>query len=132
MRISDWSSDVCSSDLPAHGLDDRIETFRTRHETLDTDAGQWRRKPGSLARPEAQLLPKRMGDHQYVGKQDGAVKGKTSERLKRHLGSGGAVVHKLQKSRSEEHTSALQSLLRISYAVFCLNKQKYKHKPSLT
>src|SRR3546814_7734724 len=31
---------------PAHGLDDRIETFRTRHETLDTDAGQWRRKPG--------------------------------------------------------------------------------------
>src|SRR3546814_19689743 len=62
MRISDWSSDVCSSDL------------------------------------EAQLLPKRMGDHQYVGKQDGAVKGKTSERLKCHLGSGGAVVHKLQKS----------------------------------
>src|SRR3546814_21106515 len=55
---------------PAHGLDDRIETFRTRHETLDTDAGQWRRKPGSLARPEAQLLPKRMGDHQYVGKQE--------------------------------------------------------------
>src|SRR3546814_9709886 len=86
---------------PAHGLDDRIETFRTRHETLDTDAGQWRRKPGSLARPEAQLLPKRMGDHQYVGKQDGAVKGKTSERLKRQLG------------RSEEHTSELQSIMRI-------------------
>src|SRR3546814_5277581 len=57
---------------PAHGLDDRIETFRTRHETLDTDAGQWRRKPG----------------------------------------------------RSEEHTSELQSLMRISYAVFCLKKKK--------
>src|SRR3546814_10829930 len=75
---------------PAHGLDDRIETFRTRHETLDTDAGQWRRKPGSLARPEAQLLPKR---------------------------------------RSEEHTSELQSLMRISYAVFCLHKKKTsRHK----
>src|SRR3546814_5418197 len=39
----------------------------------------------------------------------------------------GMVVHETYKDRSEEHTSELQSLMRISYAVFCLKKQK-KHK----
>src|SRR3546814_1597625 len=34
------------------------------------------------------------------------------------------AVHALQRQRSEEHTSELQSLMRISYAVFCLNKKK--------
>src|SRR3546814_10244868 len=32
--------------------------------------------------------------------------------------------------RSEEHTSELQSLMRISYAVFCLKKKKHKHQPT--
>src|SRR3546814_5073081 len=35
---------------------------------------------------------------------------------------------KVAIARSEEHTSELQSLMRISYAVFCLKKKKYKHK----
>src|SRR3546814_2436224 len=42
-------------------------------------------------------------------------------------GSGGAVVDVvLPSTRSEEHTSELQSLMRISYAVFCLKKKKKK------
>src|SRR3546814_9234871 len=40
------------------------------------------------------------------------------------------VVH--QRQRSEEHTSELQSLMRISYAVFCLKKQKEKNKTYTT
>src|SRR3546814_13840811 len=60
-----------------------------------------------------------MGDHQYVGKQDGAVKGKTSERLKRHLGSGGAVVHKLQKS----------TLLRPQRSIFGQVTARLPHHP---
>src|SRR3546814_1372262 len=35
-------------------------------------------------------------------------------------------------ARSEEHTSELQSLMRISYAVFCLKKKKYKNKHTVT
>src|SRR3546814_9223643 len=51
----------------------------------------------------------------------------------RHLGRqpfGGVLLHRLgrlfDKARSEEHTSELQSLMRISYAVFCLKKKKKK------
>src|SRR3546814_2089175 len=40
----------------------------------------------------------------------------------------GAAVHKLGKYRSEEHTSELQSLMRISYAVFCLKNKKHHNR----
>src|SRR3546814_6392394 len=39
-----------------------------------------------------------------------------------------SYLYKLNADRSEEHTSELQSLMRISYAVFCLKKQKNKNK----
>src|SRR3546814_10075436 len=39
---------------------------------------------------------------------------------------GGSVAKSPASTRSEEHTSELQSLMRISYAVFCLKKKKYK------
>src|SRR3546814_2853415 len=44
-------------------------------------------------------------------------------------GRGGEALHlaALESMRSEEHTSELQSLMRISYAVFCLKKKKYTH-----
>src|SRR3546814_16170004 len=60
---------------PAQGLDDRIEKFRTRHETLDNDAGQWRRKTGSLALRAAQLLPQSMGDLHYAVNHSGSPTG---------------------------------------------------------
>src|SRR3546814_9833273 len=44
--------------------------------------------------------------------------------------SSGLLPGVLRAERSEEHTSELQSLMRISYAVFCLKKKKYKHKQS--
>src|SRR3546814_8321359 len=47
-----------------------------------------------------------------------------------HLGNRRA--RRQQRQRSEEHTSELQSLMRISYAVFCLKKKKHKQNNSKT
>src|SRR3546814_1490040 len=44
------------------------------------------------------------------------------------VGEGERKLRQDEKRRSEEHTSELQSLMRISYAVFCLKKKKYKHQ----
>src|SRR3546814_7273825 len=93
MRISDWSSDVCSSDLLARGRHPEAEMGRYL-----TDAGYANIAPllGEVPQVEA----------------DGAST---------VLAVVQGYVH--NQGRSEEHTSELQSLMRISYAVFCLNKQ---------
>src|SRR3546814_6417371 len=108
MRISDWSSDVCSSDLA-------------------------RQPRGDLAgrRPPAHRL--------VVGVTVGLCADGDLRRRPQHLGGAGAPVFpaRLRRSepdrfrgggtRSEEHTSELQSLMRISYAVFCLKKKTTLH-----
>src|SRR3546814_8338055 len=106
MRISDWSSDVCSSDLFS----------RNR---------RWRRMRGMRGRRfRARFfeLPigwkGRAGRHPMVRPRDGAAAG--AEALRTEGGGEGGG----RRCRSEEHTSKLQSLMRISYAVFCLNKKK--------
>src|SRR3546814_3623243 len=100
MRISDWSSDVCSSDLAGYdymaGLEVEFHVFKLVDPKLaPTDAGQ----PGNP--PEVSLLTQ---GYQYL----------TEQRYD-------------QYDRSEEHTSELQSLMRNSYAVFCLKKKHHKH-----
>src|SRR3546814_10895546 len=105
MRISDWSSDVCSSDLGdippdelGIGIDGqavRVSDFRGR-VLITTFWASW---CGPCVR-ELELL----------------------ERLQRVAGRDRVVV--VGVNRSEEHTSELQSLMRISYAVFCLKKKK--------
>src|SRR3546814_4586633 len=52
------------------------------------------------------------------------LRGVINEALEAKTGFGGII----QVYRSEEHTSELQSLMRISYAVFCLHKKKHSHK----
>src|SRR3546814_3800791 len=95
MRISDWSSDVCSSDL----LDLLAEEF----DALRFDAFA--------------LTP--------VDRPQGS-RYRAFERLFERSGAG-AYRHGdqryLRRRRSEEHTSELQSLMRLSYAVFCLKKK---------
>src|SRR3546814_1593084 len=128
MRISDWSSDVCSSDLQGFGADeDEIALGRARQRV-----------------GERRTAPRRHAGHGVP--QRGAADGE----LLVDLGLGKAVVDRAaifllderQRlfpralpgdgadgdliERSEEHTSELQSLMRISYAVFCL-KTKTKH-----
>src|SRR3546814_1788991 len=112
MRISDWSSDVCSSDL--HG------------ETVPAQRQQRLHALGVVAR--------------FLDADDALVRGKLGRGLGQHVAAGApghVVEHHRQLAvighgRSEEHTSELQSLMRISYAVFCLKKKKNKRHNKTT
>src|SRR3546814_1449140 len=95
MRISDWSSDVCSSDL-----------------LPPTDRS---RAPGTIAA----LTDKHDTAKQFNGPTVPPAMHK-SELHGLWLAKNCVAFF----SRSEEHTSELQSLMRISYAVFCLKKKK--------
>src|SRR3546814_10094182 len=113
MRISDWSSDVCSSDL---SVTLSVRGAQLAFLQLVAIARQEGLEPADLLEPLGQ-------PHEVVGLAGGAV-GDQAEGL-----AVGRVVHlrcvelAQQIQRSEEHTSELQSLMRISYAVFCLKKK---------
>src|SRR3546814_8199882 len=111
MRISDWTSDVCSSDLcaacPRH---DPVDFF---HPQRDVGAQY----------ADAYLLVR-------------VVAGQRLQRVQRRRDALAALLDaagqfagvdaggdRQRRRRSEEHTSELQSLMRISYAVFCLKKK---------
>src|SRR3546814_3903106 len=107
MRISDWSSDVCSSDLPVvirlvEHVDEQIATLPRDHPLRAADEKNGNIRHGGIV---ANGLGKFQPGHQ------------------RHHEIGDD-----QFRRSEEHTSELQSLMRISYAVFCLKKKKKKYQ----
>src|SRR3546814_2300449 len=101
MRISDWSSDVCSSDLPCGGTPCHVQAGRGR-SGIDRHPGF----PGGGASLHRQ---RRRAHHR---KPPGGWGGLADQGRQRPHGG-----------RSEEHTSELQSLMRISYAVFCLKKK---------
>src|SRR3546814_4496732 len=116
MRISDWSSDVCSSDLSSGDLPqaDLEEAHDRQHE--DEAGGQQHDGVGGALRPVAAGVEPAVDD---LGEPQA---GRPAENLRSR-----------QRARSEEHTSELQSLMRISYAVFCLKKKKYKiHRTNIT
>src|SRR3546814_7400376 len=110
MRISDWSSDVCSSDLPARRDADADGIAAVMAAIVGEAGAVHHRLPGAvdLARQRARAQ----------GVQHGG-KGIAAERRhrRRPLRQAADV-----DQRSEEHTSELQSLMRISSAVFCLKK----------
>src|SRR3546814_10290322 len=122
MRISYWSSDVCSSDLLHHrrlearlgigghrlgdDLDAGIEAVLGRERRRDED------RRGGAASRRARLEA-----------------GQRAVELRRghHLFEADRIAEDGERLvRSEEHTAELQSLMRISYAVFCLKKKKKK------
>src|SRR3546814_5271768 len=115
MRISDWSSDVCSSDLIACGLPPQCEWEAAlamavnRRDPSPDSAVTWLNDPaiGVLQQLVTNVRAGMLVDLLTL-----------SYRLM-VLYLGEPRVH-----RSEEHTSELQSLMRISYAVFCLKKKK--------
>src|SRR3546814_3674895 len=126
MRISDWSSVVCSSDLPADAAGDE-------HRHLGGDLGQ------DLLREHAGRDRADMAaglhalDHQRVDARADqllgeAERGREADQLRAaHLDRLEAAARwqaAREHDRSEEHTSELQSLMRTSYAVFCLIKKK--------
>src|SRR3546814_8843964 len=122
MRISDWSSDVCSSDLLAPSRGE--PTVRRRLPRL-------RRARLRRPRPRCRLAPcgarrDRQGDPRHGGTAGSRREGRGDYRRRRCANASRreAVRGRRQGSwRSEEHTSELQSLMRISYAVFCLKKK---------
>src|SRR3546814_2412205 len=125
MRISDWSSDVCSSDLLPDVEREGIHTLgrhvpplaraaraqirrhmdgETLRRTPPTEAEQQRHHE-QRAGPQTQRLHVRLQVRNLV------------------LETAHGAPRSVLRRRSEEHTSELQSLMRISYAVFCLKKK---------
>src|SRR3546814_4366675 len=104
MRISDWSSDVCSSDLSV----DLPAPLRPRMA---------RRSPSPISKltSSSNRVSRRLGGSKAAPRNRSFQPEPERSRC-RNRGT----------SRSEEHTSELQSLMRISYAVFCLKKKKLK------
>src|SRR3546814_10863892 len=102
MRISDWSSDVCSSDL--------LDCVAAPRLAMTEAALQAEIRPG--------VPNERAPFHRTPGSRSGTC----------HRNQQGA--RNLARGRSEEHTSELQSLMRISYAVFCLKKKIQKPRSS--
>src|SRR3546814_10168753 len=118
MRISDWSSDVCSSDLEALRIDRVLDEFRKHAH---------RKQPALCEIPFGRGV-ERVGDIGFevrIAERHRPVKRPVVILFITDLAARGQVRI---VGRSEEHTSELQSLMRISYAVFCLKK---KNNPSI-
>src|SRR3546814_2875310 len=147
MRISDWSSDVCSSDLvvrncwspiastpPRGGVASaspvlfvrwvitllrcyrrRTSGFRGIFEQTITNPRLW----GSLQ--VKAIVTKKLDAAGQIGREKGNIVSRHRDTIISELLKCTHHVHCVLQ-RSEEHTSELQSLMRISYAVFCLKK----------
>src|SRR3546814_7333440 len=114
MRISDWSSDVCSSDLR------HLEQHAKR--IADIVRMKFGKAFGAIAALKQKSLALcRAGE---VTRQVARLAGKDQRRIARKLALRRGERGLVGVGRSEEHTSELQSLMRISYAVFCLKKKK--------
>src|SRR3546814_2473688 len=107
MRISDWSSDVCSSDL----------SCSRRRANSGTKA--------ALKAPSAKRRRNRLGSRKAAKKASATGLAQTALAIRM---SRTKPRMRLMPVRSEEHTSELQSLMRNSYAGLCLIKKNKNHK----
>src|SRR3546814_7849621 len=116
MRISDWSSDVCSSDLAFVACSNYPECKYTRAFAQPGGLGAEDSTPEALGNDPETGLPVerkvgRFGPYLQLGE------GKDAKRASIPKDVGDLDLEIALKLRSEEHTSELQSLMRISYAV---------------
>src|SRR3546814_4292647 len=159
MRISDWSSDVCSSDLLC-GLAPVFSSFRSSSSTAEririhgfltskappktgapaTHRGRLREGAESYAKlaqiagaRSYLLLPSTVAPERRrlssirrwlrILKVSGPTRRYSMKPRERQNRSAASFASSTANRRSEEHTSELQSLMRISYAVFCIKKK---------
>src|SRR3546814_8844990 len=109
MRIIYWSSDVCSSDLRIPSSIEpgrKLVTPENRCGWVDASSGSSNNCPDSSART--------------------LLRASRSTEMQKHSRLSSSCSEMRSGARSEEHTSELQSLMRISYAVFCLKKKHNK------
>src|SRR3546814_8661789 len=122
MRISDWSSDVCSSDLGEEWGGRYIIRPGPDPGTLSKDFSRGVHHFRGTIAPDGSVLWIRKGmikSPHRISLVDGELREESGLELQ-----GDQVV--AAKHRSEEHTSELQSLMRNSYAVFCLKNNTHK------
>src|SRR3546814_6557216 len=128
MRISDWSSDVCSSDLPGgHKGESRDGEAATGFRRPVEHQLRLLRPPDRLRAPERQYEPHLPVARRGYRATAGPVGRGAADRAARpadHRPYERPHLARSPRPRSEEHTSELQSLMRISYAVFCLKQKK--------
>src|SRR3546814_10804322 len=111
MRISDWSSDVCSSDLRAQ---------RAQRRAVDP------RQHVAGVRLVGELQVRTVVAAVELVAASQQVLVEPLQRLLQHaVGNHETALARVEQERSEEHTSELQSLMRISYAVSCLKKKTH-------
>src|SRR3546814_3433811 len=131
MRISDWSSDVCSSDLEREAetiarafvekhFDAPNASFVYVQKWRDGIAVEMQEGGGKAYLPE--VLAKLDEDPDAF-----CILPMTNRVMQVRLDADTGVLEALVLTRSEEHTSELQSLMRISSAVFCLKKKLHTH-----
>src|SRR3546814_8089637 len=120
VRISDWSSDVCSSDLQS--ISRRFQRRSPAFEVLT-----WSRSPSRMAESRPiPLSPRFRPPSLFSSWRDLVpIRRKTLVRSSSDMPSPvSRTSTEFASARSEEHTSELQSLMRIPYAVFCLKTNK--------
>src|SRR3546814_1926440 len=105
MRISDWSSDVCSSDLRQEVRSAEGRRYGPSRRSQGADLHRWWQGAWPAC-PHLRPLAEQEDPHPRP--EDG--------------------LERQGEGRSEEHTSELQSLMRISYAVFCLKKKRQQRQ----
>src|SRR3546814_7142753 len=118
MLISDWSSDVCSSDLEVRARTDGI------YERMKgvIPAVEW-----PLFAPEIDAILRLKRERNAIVLAHNYQTPEIFHGVADIVGDSLALARRAAE-RSEEHTSELQSLMRISYAVFCLKKKKMRMK----
>src|SRR3546814_1644616 len=147
MRISDWSSDVCSSDLDDEqggyeddfGIAEARQRFIHADDSVERENAHQDERDGIHARP---VDGEHDDGHAEQAENEGQIRAhlsfnplsKALARQNRAQFAAASISSSFAaiaaptwicgRDRSEEHTSELQSLMRISYAVFCLKKKK--------
>src|SRR3546814_5104965 len=113
MRISDWSSDLFSSDLSAVDFARHIHAVAFNFDLAGERALRTTKQCGEhLAGLVAVVIDRLLAQDHQAGRF-----------FLNHLGE---QLGNTQRFRSEEHTTEIQSLMRNTYAVFCLKKNKIK------